>query len=137
MHSSRMRTVRCSDHLGRGVCPAGVGCLPRGESARPPPVLTESETDVKTLPCRNYIADGNNGINTLPALIQVWTRTRIPNQMATLYYAEHVHITQTWTQIPTPYFNIGQESKSESVPVCDSRCLNHNVQYITVIVLIR
>ena len=34
--------------------------------------------------------------------------------MATLYYAEHVHITQT--QIPTPYFCVGQESEYESVP---------------------
>ena len=34
--------------------------------------------------------------------------------MATLYYVEHVHITQT--QIPTHYFCIGQESEYESVP---------------------
>ena len=36
--------------------------------------------------------------------IQTLTRIRIPNQMATLYYAEHVHIAQTRTSIPTPYF---------------------------------
>ena len=36
--------------------------------------------------------------------------------MATLYYAENVHIAQTQTRIPTPYFCIGQESESESVP---------------------
>ena len=29
MHSSRMRTVRCSSHLGEGVSAEG-GCLPRG-----------------------------------------------------------------------------------------------------------
>ena len=34
--------------------------------------------------------------------------------MATLYYAEHVHIAQT--RIPTPYFCVGQEPESESVP---------------------
>ena len=28
--------------------------------------------------------------------------------MATLYYAEHVHIVQTRTQIPNPYLCIGQ-----------------------------
>ena len=33
--------------------------------------------------------------------------------MATLYYAKHVHITQTRTQ--DLYFCTGQESKSESV----------------------
>ena len=33
--------------------------------------------------------------------------------MATLYYAEHVHIPQT--QIPTSYFCIGQESEYESL----------------------
>ena len=31
---------------------------------------------------------------------------------ATLYYAEHVHIAQTHTLIPTPYFFVGQESVS-------------------------
>ena len=36
--------------------------------------------------------------------------------MATLYYAEHVHIAQTWTWIPTPYFCIEQKAESESVP---------------------
>ena len=41
------------------------------------------------------------------------TQIQIPNPMATLYYAEHV---QTQTQIPIPYFCIGQESESESVP---------------------
>ena len=35
--------------------------------------------------------------------------------MATLHYAEHVHIVQTRTGIPTPYFCVGQESKSESM----------------------
>ena len=35
--------------------------------------------------------------------------------MATLYYAEHVHIAQTQTRIPTPCFCVGQESVSESV----------------------
>ena len=37
--------------------------------------------------------------------------------------AKHVHIAQTWTQIPTPYFCVGQESKSESVPkICLQQC---------------
>ena len=36
--------------------------------------------------------------------------------MVTLYYAEHIHITQTQTRIPTSYFCVGQESESESVP---------------------
>ena len=35
--------------------------------------------------------------------------------MATLYYAEHVHISQTPTRIPTSYFRMEQESESESV----------------------
>ena len=35
-----------------------------------------------------------------------------PNPMATLYYAEHVHIPQTRTQTPTSYFCTGQESES-------------------------
>ena len=32
MHSSRLRTVRCSGHRGRGCLPEG--CLPRGVSAQ-------------------------------------------------------------------------------------------------------
>ena len=47
---------------------------------------------------------------------RVWARIQIPNPMATLYYAEYVHIAQTWTQIPTPYFCTRQESEFESVP---------------------
>ena len=51
-----------------GVCPGGClpkgclprGCLPKGVSGTPPPLWTESQTPVKTLPCRNYIADGKN-----------------------------------------------------------------------------
>ena len=42
--------------------------------------------------------------------------------MATLYYAEHVHIAQT--QIPTPYFCSGQEYESESKPKCISGNIN-------------
>ena len=81
IHSSRMRTFRLltvSQHahaLGRGVCmPGGLprvgvsarggggslpreGCLPRGVCGRHPPV--NRMTDVKTLPCRNFVAGGN------------------------------------------------------------------------------
>ena len=55
---------------------------------------------------------------------RVQTRIRIQNPMATLYYAEHVHIAQTQTRIPTPYFCTGQESESESVPESISGNLN-------------
>ena len=37
-------------------------------------------------------------------------RIRNPNPMATLYYAELVHIVHIGTRIPTSYFCIGQES---------------------------
>ena len=43
----------------------------------------------------------------------VQSQIRIRIQMATLYHAKHVYIPQT--QIPTPYFCIGQESESESI----------------------
>ena len=46
--------------------------------------------------------------------------------MATLYYAEHVHITQT--RIPTPYFCMGQESESEFVPESISGIVNEPLQ---------
>ena len=36
--------------------------------------------------------------------IRMQTCIQIPNLMATLYYAQHIHIAQTLTQIPTPYF---------------------------------
>ena len=86
MHSSRMRTVRprsgrllggCLPRricpggcLPRGVCPGGVclgGLCPGGVSAAQGGVClggvcpwTESLTGVKTLPRRNYVADGKN-----------------------------------------------------------------------------
>ena len=90
MHSSRMRTVRCSGHLDGGgggaasqevsaavaVSGGGVsacrgmsacqgrclpegGCLCRGCQPDTPPLWTEWQTGVKTLPCRNCVADGN------------------------------------------------------------------------------
>ena len=43
---------------GRGVCPNGLSA--RGVSATHPlPPWTEWQTPVKTLPCRNYVEDGN------------------------------------------------------------------------------
>ena len=57
----------------------------------------------------------------IAGLGQIQTSTRIPKPMAALYYAKHVHITQT-TQIPTPLFCIvqGSKSDSESVRVSES-----------------
>ena len=49
-HSSRIRTIRRSGRWGRGVSAHG-GYLPRGQN--------DWQTGVKTLPCRNYVADGN------------------------------------------------------------------------------
>ena len=74
MHSSRMRTVCCSDRLLgggvfsgrgcliRGCLPGGCfpgGCLPRGDLPDTP-LWTEWQTGVKSLPGRNYVADGKN-----------------------------------------------------------------------------
>ena len=67
MHSSRMRTFRCSGRPWGGVCLGGV-CLP----ATPP--WTEWQAHVKTLPCHNYVADGNKHIvlkSRLKAKVQV------------------------------------------------------------------
>ena len=44
-------------------------------------------------------------------LTRIWTQTRIRDLMATLYCTEHVHIAQTQSRIPTPYFCVGQESR--------------------------
>ena len=44
-----------------GVCPGGVcpgGVCPEGV-CQTPPLWTQSQTGVKTLPCRNYVADRN------------------------------------------------------------------------------
>ena len=70
IHSSRRHTVRCSSCLlGRGgvVCPGG--CLP-GEGVCPgvclpdthPNRMTDICENVKTLSCRNYVADGNKQV---------------------------------------------------------------------------
>ena len=50
--------------------------------------------------------------------------------MATLYYAEHTHTTETQTRIPTPYFCTGQESESESVPESISGNVNEPLQQV-------
>ena len=59
MHSSRMHTARLltiSQHALRkgGVCPRGVW--------QTPPLWTEWQICVKTLPCRNFVAGGNNNV---------------------------------------------------------------------------
>ena len=88
MHSSRKHTVRCSGRLG-GVCLGGVclGGLPRGMSAwgvsaggrglypggvSQTPLWTELQTGVKTLLCRNYVADGKS-VHIRFRLRFVWT----------------------------------------------------------------
>ena len=66
------------------------------------------------------------------------TWIRIPNPMATLYYAEHVHVAQTQTRIPTPYFCVGQESESESVSGSVNEplelCRNNQLRDVTLLV---
>ena len=57
------------------------------------------------------------------------TRIRIPNPMATLCCAEHVHITQTWTWIPISYFCIGEECQSKSVPESISGNVNEPLMW--------
>ena len=44
--------------LGGGVCSGGG--IPTCTEADTPPLLTESQTPVKTLPCPNFVAGGNN-----------------------------------------------------------------------------
>ena len=45
----------------QGVSAQGGGVSARGVAPRHPnPLWTEWQTPVKTLPCRNYVADGNN-----------------------------------------------------------------------------
>ena len=50
-----------SAQKGVGVSAWG-GCLPSGVCQIPPPPCERNDclTGVKTLPCRNYVADGNN-----------------------------------------------------------------------------
>ena len=50
------RGVRCPPK--GGVCPGGVCPVHAGIH----PLWTERQTGVKTLPCRNSVADGNNKI---------------------------------------------------------------------------
>ena len=52
------------------------------------------------------------------------SRIQIPNPVATLYYAEHVHIAQT--QIPTPYFCSRQQYEFESKPESISGNINES-----------
>ena len=52
--------------------------------------------------------------------------------MATLHYAKNVHIVQTLTQIPTPYFCIEQESESESISESVSSNVNEPLETLLV-----
>ena len=80
MHSSRMRTVRCSSRLLKGCLPGGLsvrgvcpgvrgglsrGCLPKCMLGYTPPPVDRMTDRCKTLPCRNYVADGNNDHNAV------------------------------------------------------------------------
>ena len=47
-----------------------------------------------------------------------------PNGCIVLY---NVHIAQTQTGVPTPYFCVVQESESESVPESDSSNINESL----------
>ena len=47
-----------------GVCSGGGGCIPACTEANPPPVWTESQTPVKTLPWPNFVAAGKNLYNS-------------------------------------------------------------------------
>ena len=111
MHSSRMRTVRCSGRqwgvcLPRGgvcwraVCPGGVfpGCVcpewsaqegvcPGEVSARHPPVDRMTNT-CKNITLRNYVADGKYGNIQLYFLFLLLTFKQLSVEIRTLktYY---------------------------------------------------
>ena len=59
IHSSRKRPVRCSGRPWGRCLPAIEVSACGGEDCLPDPPWTESQTHVKTLPCHNYVADGN------------------------------------------------------------------------------
>ena len=66
---------------------------------------------------------------------RVQIRTRTPNLMATLYYAEHVHIALTKTQIPAAYFSTGQEFEAEAIPKSVSGNVNEPFSRVDVFVV--
>ena len=90
MHSSRLRTSRPLPYRWGGVLPD------RGHPRQIPPP-----------------GQGDTPLNRDP-----WKE--IPSPMTTLYNGEYVHIAQTLTWIPTPYFCVGQGSDSECVPESES-----------------
>ena len=83
-----MRTIRCSAH---GVClPKGERCLPRGgvcpEGVCQIPPWTEWQTRVKTLPCRNYVADGKYEQGFIMLLMNLPVQTmRVVSQSRTKF----------------------------------------------------
>ena len=109
MHSSRMRTVRSSSHvypsmhwaagcvcvyprmhcaggcLPGGICPGEVSALgvyPSMHWDRHLLPVNRMTDRCKTLPCRNYVADGNNSSKTLKITDWGWTR----RSLLLLYY---------------------------------------------------
>ena len=66
---SAQEGVSARGDMPGGVCPGGVcpgGCLPDT------PLWTEWQTLVKTLPCRNYVADGNNWVGYRRHVSRQW-----------------------------------------------------------------
>ena len=102
-HSSRMRTICCSGRLKGGGClPMEVsaqgrvclgGCL-SGECTPPPghrgkhPPWTESQTGVRTLPFRNYYADGKNIFGSKKGKQYIWFKSNaVPESWATFEFS--------------------------------------------------
>ena len=59
----------------QGVSARGDGdvCIPASTETDTPPQRTELQIGVKTLPCRNFVADGKNVVTVVQALKQyVW-----------------------------------------------------------------
>ena len=103
MHSSREGTTHLLTISQLALCRRGVsaqggfcwgGCLPRGGvclrvCGRPPPQRTEWQTGVKTLPCRNFVANGN--YHYFEAyLLELFTNVFKPN-----------HVPESWHVSPT------------------------------------
>ena len=83
--------------LGRGVCLGG--SAGRGDVCQTPSLLTECETGVKTLPCRNYVADGHNCLGTTNGLVTIK-----PNLDSNFIKVIYCHSTTVYANyIPTTY----------------------------------
>ena len=99
LHSSRMRTARALTVSPSMLCAGGFcflgGGIPACTEADTPPPWTESQTPVKTLPCPNFVAGGNEHIVNPLTITLPQLRLRVVKTL-TLWNVPQIRLKKRW-----------------------------------------